>query len=124
MQGSETIYNGVGKSPKCLTLVVINDKANEDIVHLMNMQNIPSHATDIRHMFRATPEQEKLVSCESNSIVLDAVDDVMTDKGYVCAADVCIGTIIKGDDGDYKVISLAGYSNDIRHRKFRVKRVN
>lgn len=26
-----------------------------------NMQNIPSHATDIRHMFRATPEQDVLI---------------------------------------------------------------
>lgn len=85
------------------------------------MQNIPSHATDIRHMFRATPEQEKLVSCEDNNLVLDAVDDVMTDKGYVCVADVCVGTIIKGDDRDYRVSSIADYSNDIRHRKFTIE---
>lgn len=29
-----------------------------------NLQNIPSHATDIRHMFRATPSKEELVDCE------------------------------------------------------------
>lgn len=29
--------------------------AIEDIVQLMNLMNIPSHALDIRHMFRATP---------------------------------------------------------------------
>ena len=43
---------------KRLTIVVtLNDwcKAIEDIVQFMNMQNIPSHAEDIRHMFRASP---------------------------------------------------------------------
>lgn len=29
-----------------------------------NLQNIPSHATDIRHMFRATPSYIKTVSCQ------------------------------------------------------------
>lgn len=29
-----------------------------------NVQNIPSHATDIRHMFRATPPSTQIVDCE------------------------------------------------------------
>lgn len=49
------------RKPKRLTTVVYTNsiEAVEDIVHnqlkFVNMQNIPSHAVDIRHMFRATP---------------------------------------------------------------------
>lgn len=38
-----------------------------------NMQNIPSHATDIRHMFRATPEEKVNLDCtETDSNQLSA----------------------------------------------------
>lgn len=38
----------------------------EDIVHSIfgNLQQIPSHALDIRHQFRATPAMEKLYECK------------------------------------------------------------
>lgn len=36
-----------------------------------NMQNIPSHADDIRHMFRATPESNELKDC-------DCTDNIIT----------------------------------------------
>ena len=35
------------------------------VYKLMNLQNIPSHALDIRHMFRATPEQTEVLKLES-----------------------------------------------------------
>lgn len=43
--------------------IKIRYEALEDIVQniKLNLQNIPSHADDIRHMFRATPEQHTTV---------------------------------------------------------------
>lgn len=49
------------------------------------MQNIPSHALDIRHMFRATPEQTETIKCESNDdevkLTLSLYDSVPTPDG-------------------------------------------
>lgn len=36
-----------------------------------NMQNIPSHATDIRHFFRATPKEKKSLSYETENDTLE-----------------------------------------------------
>ena len=55
------------------------------IVKFLNMQNIPSHALDIRHMFRATPEQTETIKCESNDdeikLTLSLYDSVPTPDG-------------------------------------------
>lgn len=48
-----------------------------------NCQNIPSHATDIRHMFRATPEVDENVEVQGNSITLKYYDRVETADGFV-----------------------------------------
>ena len=82
------------RKPKCLTLVVIfSNKANEDIVHLslikVNMQNIPSHATDIRHMFRATPQVDELVEVD-NVLTISNVDSLETTEGWKSARDIKI----------------------------------
>lgn len=50
-----------------------------------NMQNIPSHATDIRHMFRATAESIEFVDCIYNGetiyITLDNYDKIRLQSG-------------------------------------------
>lgn len=38
-----------------------------------NLQNIPSHATDIRHMFRATAAKDEIVSCNSEDTKIKAI---------------------------------------------------
>lgn len=50
------------------------------------MQNIPSHATDIRHMFRATPEQKENINIKTNenntaTFTLSLYDSVPTPNG-------------------------------------------
>ena len=51
------------------------------------MQNIPSHALDIRHMFRATPEQTETINCDSKDneviLTLSSYDSVPTPNGKV-----------------------------------------
>lgn len=50
-----------------------------------NMQQIPSHAADIRHQFRATPAMEKITSCEETEdtyqITLGSYDSVTIRDG-------------------------------------------
>lgn len=60
--------------------------ANELCVHNSNspnMQNIPSHATDIRHMFRATPEKDELISSEDGKFTLKYYDRIKTSEGFI-----------------------------------------
>ena len=66
-----------------------------------NVQNIPSHALDIRHQFRATPAMEKLVdvdyddSSDSIHVSLCRWDSVTTEHGQLDVEDLTIGTKIK-----------------------------
>lgn len=50
-----------------------------------NMQQIPSHATDIRHQFRATPAMEKIDSCDETEqgieVTLGTYDTVFMSDG-------------------------------------------
>ena len=52
-----------------------------------NLQNVPSHALDIRHMFRATPEQTEVVKCETENdeikLTLSLYDSVPTPSGKI-----------------------------------------
>ena len=63
-----------------------------------NLQNIPSHATDIRHMFRATPgTSENVVMTdvsETLSVSLAKVDKVLTDEGLKEVIELQIGDVI------------------------------
>lgn len=66
-----------------------------------NMQNIPSHATDIRHMFRATAASSKVLDCDyddtinSISIELPKIYYVHTPKGEKKVGDLQIGDSVK-----------------------------
>lgn len=66
-----------------------------------NMQNIPSHATDIRHMFRATAASSKVLDCDyddttsSISIELPKIYYVHTPEGEKKVEDLQIGDSVK-----------------------------
>lgn len=63
-----------------------------------NLQNIPSHATDIRHIFRATPGMSENVemtdSAENLSVSLSKVDKVQTNEGWKEVMNLQIGDIV------------------------------
>lgn len=65
----------------------------------MNMQNIPSHATDIRHSFRAQPSLDQIVDCKSTedqvSVTLFHTDKVTTSEGMKKVNDLVVGDTIK-----------------------------
>lgn len=70
----------------------------EDIVHLMNMQNIPSNAMDIRHMFRATPTLDDTLEVECNdNIVQFTIQELQNlnveGKEWTCGKDLEVGDI-------------------------------
>lgn len=63
-----------------------------------NMQNIPSHATDIRHMFRATAAGHETLDCSVQdnmiTITLPRYYYVQTDSGEVEVKDLVPGTVV------------------------------
>lgn len=66
-----------------------------------NCQNIPSHATDIRHMFRATPQVDENVEVQGNSITLKYYDRVETADGFVpCGKLKASDTLYLTDDSN------------------------
>lgn len=66
-----------------------------------NLMNIPSHATDIRHMFRATPatytklDMQYDETSDDVSIILPKYYYVETVNGYVCVGSLNIGESVK-----------------------------
>ena len=68
------------------------------VYKLMNLQNIPSHALDIRHMFRATPEQTEVLKLESadNLVTVKLIyqDSVPTPDGLKKVKDLQIEDVV------------------------------
>ena len=67
------------------------------------MQNIPSHALDIRHCFRATPERDYLIHSEvddekEESFVVDNGHQVYTEKGLSFVTELKAGDILMSLD--------------------------
>lgn len=86
-----------------------------------NVQNIPSHALDIRHQFRATPAMEKILdadyddSSDAIHITLCRWDSVTTDQGSMDVEDLSIGTKVKlFDEGKevWKIVKEISDSSD------------
>lgn len=76
-----------------------------------NVQNIPSHALDIRHQFRATPAMEKIDDCEivvgQMQITLGSYDSVTINGGYQKdVIDLCIGDEIISIKGILKINNI------------------
>lgn len=74
-----------------------------------NLQNIPSHAIDIRHMFRATPSSEINIDCNYDeslntiTVPLHKWEYVNTPNGYVTVSDLNIGDSVKLVNGKEEV---------------------
>lgn len=78
-----------------------------------NMQQIPSHAADIRHQFRATPAMEKIGSCIKSDngleITLGSYDSVTLNGGaQKDVIDLSLGDVVVSTKGSLRV-------RDIRH---------
>lgn len=77
-----------------------------------NLQNIPSHATDIRHMFRATAENDFTLEAETNeddTSVTFTVDNgckLYTERGLVFAPEVVVGDIVVAEDTKKQEVKL------------------
>lgn len=75
-----------------------------------NMQNIPSHATDIRHMFRATAAKDYVLESdvdeENNEVqfVIDNGHQLYTPDGLVSVTDLKVGDAIIFDDNGKETI--------------------
>lgn len=85
----------------------------EDIVQLENLQNIPSHATDIRHMFRATPEHDETITVENNVLSVKYYDRVETNNGFVPAGKIEVGNKVVTDEGTVEVLSVSVSGSDV-----------
>lgn len=85
----------------------------EDIVQRENLQNIPSHATDIRHMFRATPQYDETVDLSSNVLNVKYYDRVETNKGFVPAGKLEVGSVVVTDEGSVNVASVDVVGPDV-----------
>jgi len=90
-----------------------------------NLQNIPSHAEDIRHMFRATPPMEQIYDCsyDFDSDVIDVYADIINhvdvkDKGSIPISELTIGDEVKLlEDGKvvYRIVKeISVADNDSR----------
>ena len=93
--------------------------ANEICVHNSssdpNVQQIPSHALDIRHQFRATPAMEKVDDCKevgnTLQITLGSYDSVtVTDNNQHCQdkdiIDLCVGDYVISRQGALQVVNI------------------
>ena len=81
------------------------------------MQNIPSHATDIRHQFRATPAMMKVDDCEETmggiTVTLGMWDMVYHEDGtYVKVKDLQVGDHIQIMDNKKEVIGVVKSISD------------
>lgn len=85
-----------------------------------NMQNIPSHATDIRHMFRATAATSQILDCQYDGtadsifIELPKIYYVHTPDGEKKVEDLQVGDLVKlQNDGKeiYKNVKSVENSN-------------
>ena len=94
-----------------------------------NLQNIPSHAEDIRHMFRATPAQSVLLDCkeDKDSLIIDVSKHCIVhieSRGEVKVKDLVVGDNVRLlEDGkevyrSVKEISVASNDASVCHVVF------
>ena len=78
-----------------------------------NMQNLPSHAKDIRQMFVATNEFYE-VAQKDNYFLLFRWDDVETTDGWKCASNLHVGDVLITDEGNVTVSSVEIVGTDCK----------
>lgn len=84
-----------------------------------NMQNIPSNATDIRHMFRATPACDQLLAMDPQDDSTYTVEvayglQIYTPEGLTWVKDLTVGDIVCTDIRRCKVIDIQEQSRCVR----------
>lgn len=86
-----------------------------------NMQNIPSHAPDIRHQFRATPAMEKITVCEeiegTYQITLGSYDSVTIRDGS--AKDVIDLQELDGIKSNYGILEISTITHNLPNTTIR-----
>jgi len=74
------------------------------------MQNIPSHATDIRHMFRATPPMDKVLACVEDeseiTVALGRYDKVYTPNGMKTVNTLSVGDEVILKNNEVEVVKV------------------
>ena len=75
------------------------------MITILNLQNIPSHNTDIRKMFVATQDEHE-VSTENDIFEVDTISDVLTPDGYVNVKDIQVGDTICNSTERYIVKNI------------------
>lgn len=91
--------------------------ANELLVHNSsadpNLQNIPSHAIDIRHMFRATPEEIEDIKYE-NGLYLKIHDSLKTNEGWKYGDEITENDVIVDiSERGYRVLQVSIHSGNV-----------
>lgn len=76
-----------------------------------NLQNVPSHATDIRHMFRATPQKDEIIDVEGKDSLLDILlfqaDSLQKGDGtFVMVKDLQIGEKVEFEGENSQLYNL------------------
>ena len=72
----------------------------------MNLQNIPSHADDIRHMFRSTPPKPYTMDVGNNQIVGPLYHEIqLADGSWRTLADIQVGDHLSliCEDGTFNI---------------------
>lgn len=83
-----------------------------------NVQNIPSHSDDIRHMFRATPEMDELIDCttKDDTIELDVCrfNYVTTKRGEIDVESLEVGDevrLLADGEEEWRVVKEISVAN-------------
>ena len=79
-----------------------------------NLQQIPSHAKDIRLLFKASTKYDK-VDCLNDSYALSRLDEVQVDKNvWKKVKDIVIGDKLYTSENTYDIISKIVDEDDFR----------
>jgi hypothetical protein len=70
-----------------------------------NLQQVPSHAKNIRMLFTADTTYNK-ISVNDDCFVVPASDEVETLNGWKSVKDLVVGDVLKGEDTDEIIMTI------------------
>lgn len=77
----------------------------------INFQNIPSHAKEIRLLFKAKTDAKLIEESEKNIYIVDKWSEVETENGWQLPKDIKLGTKVKIEDIDRTITAIEKYSD-------------
>ena len=77
----------------------------------INFQNIPSHAKEIRLLFKAKTDAKLIEESEKNIYMVNKWSEVETKNGWQLPKDIKLGTKVKIGDIDRTITSIEKYSD-------------